>query len=166
MILPIIKLTRARLFPELYDTRSKPCKRAKIEKGRQWKEDKRVKEEKREWVSFSFLNRHLSDEKKKNARLGHDFNSSAPFSEIQTFIFSLKLFCQLYLIPSPYLEYNYCVAITTLAKYGRATNKGSRKFAEDRIGWRRIVEIICSTKWSGEELTRMLYQVCPKGSLL
>ena len=32
---------------------SKPCKKGKkIEKGRQWKGDKRVKEEKKDWLSF------------------------------------------------------------------------------------------------------------------
>ena len=49
-----------------------------IQKGRQWKEEKQVKEEIKDWPSFHFLYRHLWRQflarKKTSASLEHDFN--------------------------------------------------------------------------------------------
>lgn len=40
------------LISILFKAACKPCKRAKKGKGRQWKEDERMEEEKKGWLSF------------------------------------------------------------------------------------------------------------------
>ena len=61
-----------------------PVNGQKIERGGQWKEDKRVEEEKKHWLGF--YNFYIVDFGEKyfwreiNARLGREFNFLAPFS--------------------------------------------------------------------------------------
>ena len=73
----IIKKVRGNTISSWFHFSFRPppshVKGQKIEKGRQWKEDKRVQEEKKDWLSFQFLYRRLWS-------VAREFNFLAPFS--------------------------------------------------------------------------------------
>ena len=61
------------LISLLLNAAFKPWKRRKIEKGRQWKEDKRVEKEKRNDVPSNFYTLTFSGEKKRPLTAGIQF---------------------------------------------------------------------------------------------
>ena len=81
---PITRISPCKLISLLLKATFKPRKRRKIEKGRQWKEDKRVEKETKDWISFYFYIVTFG-EKNRPLKTGIQFIFKNP--DINIFIF-------------------------------------------------------------------------------